>query len=128
MVMSNQKISEIPKLGKVEYMSWGKSLAKELRIGNIVMRHNDLGQLEDVILLPGMIVECSEFPDLYKPIPLTPELLENFGFVLGARIEILVEQGEHLTRRIILDGYDNGGLKYLHQLQNMYFALTGEEL
>lgn len=64
----------------------------------------------------------------FARILLDAALLERCGFVLGARIEIFVEQGEHIGRRIILDGCENGGLKYLHQLQNLYFALTAVEL
>lgn len=65
-------------------------------------------------------------------IPLTEELLINFGFIFSG----IVQQKKYL--RLI---YEDGGklfyychpllkieIKYVHQLQNLYFALTGEEL
>ncbi len=84
-------------------------------------------------------------------IPLTPEILEKFGFVkyeYGANLfsihlevenwKLVYEQykGGEVQFYIQADGgYDEYGLmdiinkcKYVHQLQNLYFALTGEEL
>ena len=66
------------------------------------------------------------------PIPLTPEILEKCGFVSHAI------NYYHLGEFYI--SYANIGLfeyrhrdtyvifKHLHQLQNLYYALTGEEL
>lgn len=116
--------------------------ASELRIGNRVMRCNEFGEWEDVILLPGMIVDCSEFPDLYKPIPLTAEILEKCWFTkeegfekeysLDAMkgklwINWSKEMGIYLGYRD-LRFHPDYDIDYLHQLQNVYFALTGEEL
>jgi hypothetical protein len=74
----------------------------------------------------------------YSPIPLTPEILERAGFIqhhnncYNDRLYI---------KGIFGDGpyewgfYPFGGramnsrpLAYLHQLQNLHFAITGEEL
>ena len=76
--------------------------------------------------------------DNIKPIVLTPEILEKCGFDYDASYEVpKVQKGNF----ILWDGFDGsfganfGGLtrldvsvQYLHQLQNLYFALTGEEL
>lgn len=74
-------------------------------------------------------------------IPLTPEILEKCGFVktLSGSYTIMDEDCWLTT---IIGGYNYskcyssntgeffevGQVKYLHQLQNLYFALTGEEL
>lgn len=94
--------------------------------------------------------------DCLYPIPLTVEWLERFGFIglnhLGRReyslvideeLTIEVCFGDQLIVRLVIinDNYDENinlgqfvtyrhirGCNYLHQLQNLYFALTGEEL
>jgi len=78
-----------------------------------------------------------------KPIPLTEEWLFKFGFKTRTTENISVQYfigenpitGDWLFDIIWLKGdeypfYRNGffKIKYVHQLQNLYFALTGEEL
>ena len=69
-----------------------------------------------------------------RPIPLTPEILEKAGFNDFYTISIF-----DAYKNDVIICYDNqekvfaiGGnwykAEYLHQLQNLYFALTGEEL
>lgn len=77
------------------------------------------------------------------PIPLTPEILEKAGFVqdiqkellrlhdsYGSRVEWFYKKNYGLF--FVLDSeYETEVIKpvqYLHQLQNLYFALTGIEL
>lgn len=69
--------------------------------------------------------DCTE--GMAEGIPLTPEILEKCGFVQTSAatfgngiIGIYFGEGEYF--------YNHGKGKYLHQLQNLYFALTGEEL
>lgn len=72
----------------------------------------------------------------YDPIPITPEILEKAGFVResGAYIIQLDDSGNHLSfvkndnGFVCLSHMLNNVLKYLHQLQNLYFALCGSEL
>lgn len=95
---------------------------KELRIGNAVL--DPIGMEKEVSL---QVLQKIERGFKYTPIPLTPEILEKCGFEkcsCGGW-----KHGIHISK------YDNGKLyyktviiKYLHQLQNLYFALTGEEL
>lgn len=68
-----------------------------------------------------------------EPIPLTPELLEKCGFdrllfvYQKDRIDVIIDK----NRIGIYPNFLSGMLiicKYLHQLQNMYYAITGEEL
>jgi hypothetical protein len=74
----------------------------------------------------------------YKPIPLTTELLEKCGFKLDDFYSLRINRQlwlQYISDKISL-GYDSNfgslplllEIKYLHQLQNIYFALTGQEL
>lgn len=73
-----------------------------------------------------------------SPIPLTEEWLVKFGFELQIGNHILENHWGHLIRWhdsiIITDDISNHSkgltvkIEYVHQLQNLYFALTGEEL
>lgn len=86
---------------------------------------------------------------LFEPIPITPEILEKCGFeykpcgISGSDMWqgmgfwnikncdwVSFRGGFFRTKPIelILTGYFNSRIQYLHQLQNLYFALTGEEL
>jgi len=75
------------------------------------------------------------------PIPLTPEILEKCGFkkLNNAWVPIDYSATDYLKWSFTIwdnkDGtyrYNSAEfipeLKYLHQLQNLYYALTGEEL
>jgi len=118
--------------------------SSELRLGNFVLHQNEqlpicsIHSDETVRLLKNSIsIGCfSTKRDLIEPIPLTPEILENAGFEFKPT-------GEEVFERIWKIGsfeiwehdsgfchdYCNGGdIHSLHQLQNLYFALTGEEL
>lgn len=84
----------------------------------------------------------------FKPVPLTDEWLVKFGFEKGGSnrfnyIDLNVDEsfyiavnGEEGVFNCIV-ALDNGEeeisecishIKHVHQLQNLYFALTGEEL
>ena len=77
----------------------------------------------------------------HKPIPLTEEWLTRFGFELPAHSWIgdkfhLSEYGKgskHPNGGVWVVAMNNNNaiiseIQYVHQLQNLYFALTGEEL
>jgi hypothetical protein len=79
--------------------------------------------------------EIEHFGD-FEPIPLTEEWLLNLGFIkkngygfikkdLAGNIFYSVETKEHF----MFQYHDlRIKIKHVHQLQNLYFALTGEEL
>ena len=106
--------------------------AKELRISNLVHLIADGHENEPDLLIWEL--EDYEFyenkMEYIKPIPLTEEWLgkcdfkfKEFGlynFSISNRI---------VSKRIffMIDGYAKQ-IYYLHQLQNLYFALTGTEL
>jgi len=128
-------------------------LASELRIGNVF---KGIGGIQTVLSLEentdrGMcnyssdehrlmyshLILCHQNGNQYKPweiepIPLSEEILLKCGFELSGSVQKIG------YFRLI---YEDGGklffyshpmlkieLKYLHQLQNLYFASTGNEL
>ena len=122
--------------------------ANELRIGNLVnTTDNKLTGVTDIIV-------DKDFKDSYfwcygyneddvKPIPLTEKWLLKFGFknrttlfdskiyFKGIYFVSIIEGGN-----IVFGCKDEANkpyntlrkIKYVHQLQNLYFTLTGEEL
>ena len=106
----------------------------ELRIGNLVL---DLGIPKEVLSINSFEAELESriirnyrvrLDDL-KPIPLTEEWLAKLGYDLISENHYGVLG--HLIWKIEGRFYcDKNGmqLKYVHQLQNLYFALTNEEL
>jgi hypothetical protein len=107
---------------------------RELRIGNLVY---DGGSPK-----PFAVTDFTQNEDFYDPIPLTPEWLERCGFEKDADSDIYqLEAGRkafriQLSTESIIFRFDVGGdwtesmeaPEYVHQLQNLYFALTAEEL
>jgi hypothetical protein len=112
--------------------------ANELRIGNFVMRPN-FPNYEVVDW--KLIAKIAQVPDWYIPIPLTEEWLLKFGFEkdkinssiypnynfngFGLFNSIGVPWEWDLVRG---SNYIRNKIQYVHQLQNLYFALTGQEL
>lgn len=122
---------------------------KELRIGNLVSDVNssdsffaDVKRLSYRRCYYGLF-DC-KYSDL-KPIPLTEEWLLKFGFKFS--FELRKKCYSNSDYSIIFWFFRNGRvdarisgvefsenhknknrLIYVHQLQNIYFALTGEEL
>jgi len=99
--------------------------ANELRIGNLVYNPN----LKEVRTLD--ILDIRDYAEQrlikdFEPIPLTEEWLVKFGLM-----SIKTELGFWNNGDAIYFSYGfekSIELKYVHQLQNLYFALTGEEL
>lgn len=113
--------------------------ANELRIGNYVQYPN----LKKPIRV-SFIDTTETNTTRTQPIPLTEEWLLKFGFnsdwskiltkqIEGNTFELRFDKTDKI---IVLDvniNYEETSLefkhiKYIHQLQNLYFALTGEEL
>jgi hypothetical protein len=99
--------------------------SNELRIGNFVY----LTDKEKVweILDGYEIDKCEENP-FTQPIPLKEEWLLKFGFKTLCKdwqkkgIIIHTRKRGYVLRKSV------PVIQYVHQLQNLYFALTGEEL
>lgn len=110
--------------------------SSELRIGNWVEVD---GRIDKVLVIYPDAIDCKidesilcEYMKFVEPIPLTGEWLAKFGFVLAGlewvgpmcleqhHGELYYSAGESLQLSI--------DIKSVHQLQNLYHALTGEEL
>ena len=120
---------------------------RELRIGNYVRFYpkNDLiftvkclnetfAEIE-YIDKDGTIYNSSVDYENLIPIPLTEEILLKFGYIGNEPVfsekSTIFTFGIHKIWKpfnIFLDEYYRFEIKYVHQLQNLYFALTGEEL
>lgn len=112
--------------------------ANELRIGNWVKRTT---QPEGFQIDSHSFIVCERNPSMYEPIPLTEEWLVKLGFKkrelsLSHNTKLYVclkTENEYFNdgKCLILAQecpYISMPCKYVHQLQNLYFALTGEEL
>ena len=109
--------------------------ANELRIGNYVEVLNTEIQVIDVMCdsINTKSHENMTF-DYVEPIPLTEEWLKRFGVTKDIDVWELtgVFWLQELEGGCFFLGCNSGWtgieIKYVHQLQNLYFALTGEEL
>jgi hypothetical protein len=126
---------------------------KELRLGNAILeagelstvyslnrggitfyRINDINVHKDT----GRVLDTHE--DRFAPIPLSPAILEAMGFTpcFISQYQTRYEHKEHVFMEVQVW---NGGkinllyksevlraILYVHELQNLYFAITGQEL
>lgn len=114
--------------------------ASELRIGNWI-DGNASGEYFKITAKQILDFYDDPLDDYYQPVPLTEEWLVKFGInnVSVTRIKcyqtilgyynITIE--DNIFKFWISDCDDCRfalDIKYVHQLQNLYFALTGEEL
>lgn len=96
--------------------------SKELRIGNLVKKGEEIFEADFITI---------QMANNYEPIPLTEEYLLKFGYF----------KIEHKECHFVVEGHtiwicnnmylcEKNGiiLKHVHQLQNLYFALTNKEL
>lgn len=115
--------------------------ASDLRIGNCIW--DDTKQMVKFVnhrVISDLASSAEPLP--YSPIPLTPEWLERCGFKYEAPYYCIgwfvlavntIRNGSGNHDGFIFKMHIEGKLKTivvrsLHQLQNFYFALTGEEL
>ena len=114
--------------------------ANELRIGNWVEDTEHFKGYFQVNRISSLTVESPEWTLEYneiKPIPLTEEWLLKFGLKqIGGSFELNDDNFslsfEGIEAFLCYGGYVEQSrpvnCKYVHQLQNLYFALTGTEL
>ena len=120
--------------------------ASELRIGNLVDLGNRIAKVTEINHLACVVVDLEETQDTIedyervKGIILTEEWLLRFGFeddrdnlmilrkdVFEFYFDTKDRDGVRLYEK--WDGnFLCGNIECVHQLQNLYFALTGEEL
>lgn len=109
-------------------------MKNELRIGNFVKIHQSKIQMTEL--------DFRFRSDFFKPIKLTEEWLLKFGFEYASYANnYIIEAGEYYNsvkfdKRKWLYNNDSSDascygvttIKYVHQLQNLYFALNQKEL
>ena len=107
----------------------GTMKASELRLGNWYDHHGTPKQVT-----PSVIEDVWEAKRIWcKPIPITEEWLLRFGFEdTGClRFKKGIWDVAFMSDSTIYFRFDEQNiaeLKHVNQLQNLYFALTGEEL
>ena len=124
--------------------------ATELRIGNYVLhkiygisRIQIIGDASNQEYIGGRSLEGNYFSNSHLPIPLTEEWLDRLGFyskyksnhkmwnIFGFNLHQIPdedENGNKIPQEQIFYYEFSYEIKYVHQLQNLYFALTGKEL
>ena len=116
--------------------------ASELRIGNLVDLGNRIAKVTEINHLACVVVDLEETQDTIedyervKGIILTEEWLLRFGFEKNDNNQfILMEGSVDILFNKDLNGWICDDINFsinmtdhVHQLQNLYFALTGEEL
>ncbi len=104
--------------------------ANELRIGNWVLIDDEYCQIKSIWEDSVMVEGNGDLLNKTYPIHLTPEILEKAVFGCGDLYVRFINHSFFLCYEY--DGqertHDGIPLKYVHQLQNLYFALTGNEL
>jgi hypothetical protein len=125
--------------------------ANELRTGNWLLLDTGVALPFPHRIMPKDIYDLAEGKitiSALQPLPLTPKLLEKCGFVIYGSDNVHTVYGNNQDDSDFFLDYDwrhreNGfnpmiksreyetigsSIKYLHQLQNLYFALTETEL
>ena len=115
--------------------------ANELRFKNIVLFNGNIIEIGITQMCNFSFWEKHEqelHPTMWQPIPLTEEWLLKFGFEEKSKsknfylgnFRFHISKPANYDGFIFCDGYDviTDRIKYVHQLQNLYFALIGEEL
>lgn len=113
--------------------------ANELRTGNLLLFRGMEFEVKDIT--SKYVTHQSElgiyFYNELVPIPLTKEWLLKFGFIANRyndEFELYplmfdCEYTDHGEWNISYDGHPlSTEIQHVHQLQNLYFALTGKEL
>ena len=117
----------------------------ELRIGNYVGGLFDIEQVSVIKAITENDFSYERISDeeyfignSIKPIPLTEEWLLKFGFEFGIKLQNFVKGKHQFVELGFINGYFSEigifyyglktEIKSVHQLQNLYFALTGKEL
>ena len=115
--------------------------ARELRIGNYIQHFGNVVQVEGIVNETngfGVQITGGDFASInsqsLEPIPLTEEWLFKFGFEIGYNqkkmLDVYCKDVDFLIERSNSNNfyYKKVNIKSVHQLQNLYFLLTGEEL
>lgn len=111
----------------------------ELRVGNLVLHNKQIFEIYDIISTQDSVIigqgdDTGGLQEVFiseiEPIQLTEDILlkcefekdDCFYHLNGIWISNFYED------YYSLDGFEESIIKFLHQLQNLYFSLTGQEL
>ena len=139
---NNQINEKSPNLAK-RVLGDGYLTANELRIGNLheyyILDKSDPRKewwevstcdANDLVYLENNPKDVD-----FKPIPLAEDWLLNFGFTKEKEFYFYIKQGievffdtENKVIKVLFKGYLINNIEFIHQLQNLYFALTAIEL
>jgi hypothetical protein len=119
----------------------------ELRVGNLIKFNNRLQKEKNVEVNLRFFASWAggrsteemnpdeEISNYYSPIELTPEILVKCGFIykhefytIGKDLISFIFLNGKVQRTFIIIDTDFRAILYLHELQNLYYSLTGEEL
>jgi hypothetical protein len=112
----------------------------ELRIGNLLLNNHVTYKVisidEEGIMADPVSQKHTidvNIRDLVTPIPLTEEWLLSFGFEKMHKYyqlgKVTINIFNDSAYKLNVSGFTPyKAIKYVHQLQNLYFDLTGEEL
>jgi hypothetical protein len=131
----------------IKYIIFAGMKSNELRIGNIVL--DDYSGTIKVVNINSEY-NCIDYKkpnfkavgrmeiQYIKPIPLTEEWLLKFGFEIKKggwsaathkiNTELTINNAHKVWRFTPIWCLDYASIQYVHQLQNLYFALTNQEL
>lgn len=126
------------------------NLISELRIGNWVAYKKKVKGGYDCTTITKSCFEGNHIEKTFKPELLSFQWLENFGFKKSLLDEGNSSEGFYYSLRLSEDKYcdlsvlsgdkngyvevclfpyeENFRMKYVHQLQNLFYAITGKEL
>lgn len=112
----------------------------ELRLGNFIQDKNGkLIIVDSIVTEEGRGINAGisyngcipdYYPDDIFPIPITEEWLLKFGFLFdGAAFNNKIRVFK-IANAVVWNPCEDvtATMQYVHQLQNLYFALTGKEL
>ena len=114
--------------------------AEELRIGNLIF-NEDFGI--EIVTISTLVDIASKTTDQYKPIVTNKELLLRYGFDTNknktSKHYLFYHQSNRQFDRFKIVCWGDGNtrcvingvvidLPYFHQLQNLFFCVTGKEL
>lgn len=112
--------------------------ARELRIGNIVLDKYENVKYVFAILCDALVFDSDEclILEYCRPIMLTEYWLINFGFQYCIDYNKYCNDSpiyfkKHPEREeyiLFLFNCSIGHIKYAHEIQNVYFSITGQEL
>lgn len=119
--------------------------ANELRIGNLLENRFSPENMDIWVMrkVDHTIFHTDIISNYYRPIPITVDLIKNCGIkiqvgdkTVGVLIELTDDTDIEINFfneaevriRLPEDYISLPHIKYVHQLENLYYALTGKEL